>query len=162
MGMKSKKSKKRELSRKTAQGAPPGHMRKRQASTWLHKSFTYALGTAMRSFLSLREGLRRIAGLRRRSSRLLPGATLTARGSVDKIFCVSVVWRGRWWGVDDVFEDRVIVGRERVASGVDVDRGGEGLNVQGLLYAPFDPIRLAVQDGDVRFSKMVTIVACML
>ena len=129
MGMKPKKSKKRELSRKTAQGAPLGHMRKRQASTWLRKSFTYALGTAMRSFLSLREGLHCIAGLRRRSSRLLPEATLTARGSVDKIFCAGVVRRGRWWGVNDVFEDGVIVGRERVASGIDVDRGVEGLNV---------------------------------
>ena len=31
--------------------------------------------------------------------------------------------------MNDVFEDGVIVGRERVASGIDVDRGVEGLDV---------------------------------
>ena len=49
-----------------------------------------------------------------------------------------------------------------MAAWVDVDGGAEGLDVNGLFDAPFDPILLRCDDGSVIFAEVVPVNTCML
>ena len=45
---------------------------------------------------------------------------------------------------------------------VNIDRRGKGLDVDGFLYAPPDPVLLRGKGGDVLFPEMVLVVAGVL
>ena len=63
---------------------------------------------------------------------------------------------------DDLAEDFVEVGGKMVASRVDIYGRVKGLDVDGFLYAPPDPVLLRGKDGDVLFPEMVLVVAGVL
>ena len=94
--------------------------------------------------------------------RLLPWSSLAAGRCVDEMFSIGVVGLRRRRRRNLALKDFVVVRRERVASWVDVDGRGKTFNVQGFLYAPLNPIMLAVEDGDVGFSEMVVGLTRML
>ena len=49
-----------------------------------------------------------------------------------------------------------------MASWINVDGGGEGFDVQGLVYTSFHPILLVGQDSDIVFEEVVAILVRML
>ena len=63
---------------------------------------------------------------------------------------------------DDLAEDFVEVGGKMVASRVDIYGRVKGLDVDGFLYTPPDPVLLRGKDGDVLFPEMVMVVAGVL
>ena len=54
------------------------------------------------------------------------------------------------------------MGREVVAARIDVDGWVEGLNKEGFFNASFHPILIRREDGDIFFSEVVAVLACML
>ena len=60
------------------------------------------------------------------------------------------------------FDDLVEMSGKRVTSRIDVDRGGESLDVYGFLYPPLDPVLLAVENGDILFAEVMVALSCML
>ena len=71
---------------------------------------------------------------------ILPWPALATRGCVDEVFNSGVVSRRRRRSRDDVAEDAVEVRGKFMATRIDVDGWGEGLNIYGLFYTPFDPV----------------------
>ena len=63
---------------------------------------------------------------------------------------------------DDLAEDFVEVGGKMVASRVDIYGRVKGLDVDGFLYAPPDPVLLRSKGNDVLFPEMVLMVAGVL
>ena len=68
--------------------------------------------------------------------------------------------RGR--RTNDGAEDGIKVVRELVAAGVNVDRGGKGLDEKGLFNPPAMPVLFRRENGDVLFPEVVAIFAGML
>ena len=75
---------------------------------------------------------------------------------------VAIVRLRRRRRADKVLHDGIEVGRERMASSINVHRGREGLYVKGLFYASFHPILLAGQDRDIVFPEVVAILVRIL
>ena len=49
-----------------------------------------------------------------------------------------------------------------VATRVDVDGRGEGLNIQSLFDAPTNPVMFGTKDSDILLAKMMAVFASML
>ena len=49
-----------------------------------------------------------------------------------------------------------------VATGVNVYRGGETFDEQGLFNTPSNPVLFRGENGDILFTEMVVVFACML
>ena len=63
---------------------------------------------------------------------------------------------------DDLVEDFVEVRGKLMTPRVNIDRRGKGLDVDGFLYAPPDPVLLRGKGSDVLFPEMVLMVAGVL
>ena len=84
------------------------------------------------------------------------------RSRVDESLVGSIMCGWSRGNSDDVFKERVVVRGKRVAAWVDVDRGFQGTNEDGLLNASFDPVLLRRKNGDVFFAEMVLVFARVL
>ena len=69
-------------------------------------------------------------------------------------------WRRR--RAYDRGEDGVEVIREVVAAGINVNRRGEGFDVERLLDSPTSPVLLGAKNGDIFFPEMVAIFTSVL
>ena len=89
-------------------------------------------------------------------------AALAAWGCVDEGFDLRIV--RRWCGGygNNAFEDGIEMCRESVTTWVDVNGGAEGLDVNCLFDAPFDPILLRCDDGNVIFAEMMLVFSSVL
>ena len=93
---------------------------------------------------------------------LTPRTALTAAERVDERLGICVVRVGSIRSANLAFDDLVEMSGKRVTSRIDVDRGGESLDLYGFLYPPLDPVLLAVENGDILFAKVMVVLSCML
>ena len=63
---------------------------------------------------------------------------------------------------NDVAEDFVEMSGKLMAAGIDVDGWGQGLDVDGFLDPPPNPVLLRSKGGDILFPEVVLVVAGML
>ena len=89
-------------------------------------------------------------------------ASLAARRRVDEGFRFWVVGSRRRRLFDVFLQSFCEMGREGVAARIDVDGWVEGLNKEGFFNASFHPILIRREDGDIFFSEVVAVLACML
>ena len=82
--------------------------------------FSDALGSPLP--LLLQHSLRRLRW-RLRKCAWLTGSPLAPRNRVNELLCFGIVGRRCSWGFDAVFDDCIKMGREGMATGVDVDGG---------------------------------------
>ena len=87
---------------------------------------------------------------------------MSTRSSVDESFGIGIVRMRCGRGGNDVAENVVKMGGKFVAAWVDVYGWGECLYEDGFLYAPFYPIVVRCEDGDIVFAEVVVVVSGVL